>query len=90
MSDIYSDWKISDSSRDRAEVNIVDADDGASDEAEFGDVGEDNVGEDIILLVVFYDVSDWCGRSPLNVRAIARGERGLRRRGTGDRDGMAF
>lgn len=89
MSEIYRDCKISDSSRDRAEVNIVDADDGESDEAEFGDVGEDNVGEDIILLVVFDNVSDWLGL-PLNVRAIARGERGLRRRGTGDKHGMAF
>ena len=90
MSEIYSDCKISDSSGDRAEVNIVDADDGASDEAEFGDVGEDNVGEDIILLVLFDNVSDWLGRLPLNVRAIARGERGLRRRSTGDKHGMAF
>jgi len=52
MSEIYSDFKISDSSGARAEVNIVDADDGESDEVEFGDVGEDNVGEDIILCAV--------------------------------------
>ena len=54
MSEIYSECKISDSSGVRAEVYIVDADDGDSDEVEFGDVGEDNVGEDIILSVLFY------------------------------------
>jgi len=56
MSEIYSDCRISDSSGDRAEVNIVDADDGESDEVEFGDVGEDNVDEDIILFVLFDNV----------------------------------
>lgn len=53
MSEIYSDCKISDSSGARAEVNIVDAEDNEPDEAEFGDVGEDNVGEDVILSVLF-------------------------------------
>lgn len=53
MSEIYSDCRISDSSGARAEVNIVDAEDNEPDEAEFGDVGEDNVGEDVILSVLF-------------------------------------
>ena len=76
MSEIYSDCKISDSSGDRAEVNIVDADDGESDEVEFGDVGEDNVGDDIILFALFDNVRTWLGRLPFNVNAIAGGERG--------------
>jgi len=46
----------------------VDVDDGESDEAEFGDVGEDNVGEDNILFVLFDNFRDWLNRSPLNVR----------------------
>lgn len=76
MSEIYSDCKISDSSRDRAEVNIVDADDGEPDEVEFGDVGEDNVGDDIILSALFDNDRTWLSRPPLNVNAIAGGERG--------------
>jgi hypothetical protein len=75
MSEIYSDCRISDSSRDRAEVNIVDADDGESDEVEFGDVGEDNVGEDIIMCVVLDNVRDRLDHEPLNVGTIAGGAR---------------
>jgi hypothetical protein len=53
MSEIYNDCRISESSGARAEVNIVDAEDNEPDEAELGDVGEDNVGEDVILSVLF-------------------------------------
>ena len=55
MSEIYSDCRISDSSGVRAEVYIVDAEHNESDEAESGDVGEDNVGEDVIMSVLFFD-----------------------------------
>src|SRR5258706_15127820 len=84
MSEIYSDCKISDSSGDRAEVNIVDADDGESDEIEFGEVGDDSVGDDIILSALFDNVRNWLGRLPLNVNAIAGGERGTAKGGAGE------
>jgi hypothetical protein len=90
MSEIYSDCKISDSSGDRAEVNMVDADDGESDEVEFGDVGDDNVGDDIILFVLFDNVRNWLNRLPLNVTGLRAESEGLRRRGTGVKHGMAF
>jgi len=89
MSEIYSDCKISDSSGVRAEVYIVDAEDGESDEAEFGDVGEDNIGDDSILGLLF----DMCRTGlieyrPAKDRLRAESER-LRRRSTHDtRDGF--
>ena len=59
----------------------MDADDGESDEVEFGDVGEDNVGEEIILFVLFDNVRGWLNRVPLNVRTVAGGGRGIAKAG---------
>jgi hypothetical protein len=62
----------------------VDAEEGEPDEVEFGDVGEDNVGEGIILNVLAF-VKSWgpVDQVPLSqsrLRAESRGR--LRRRGT--------